>query len=414
VKLRRLAAAAASLAAGLLVLPACHGSAGASVASTPAGEGGKGLPGPPSPLGPGGDTAWLQTVTGAFADLATGVAADASGITVAVAQGDAPAPSTDALTVLRLDAAGSRVAVHRFEAACGVAGTLLGDAPDGTAYLLVATPCSVAVAGLAAGVLPPSGTLLALDPVAGAGSAVPSGAVLAGAVDSRGRAVVLSSSGGLEEVVVVAAGGQPAWRVPQDGARLLVALPAGGVVVATAPADGSAPSLAALGDDGAPRWSRELPAGLALRHLAALTDGAVAVSAVLSGEASFAGALAGAKGEQRQVVLAVEPDGAPRALVEVGDADASAPAVQLGPLPHGRVLLYGFAGCDRLRGLSPHLEPVWARNLDDACAATALGAALTPGGVAVVVGVFRGRADFGAGQVATAVDQDGFVLGLLP
>ncbi|HEX7624239.1 MAG TPA: hypothetical protein VF400_11760, partial [Anaeromyxobacteraceae bacterium] len=106
--------------------------------------------------------------------------------------------------------------------------------------------------------------------------------------------------------------------------------------------------------------------------------------------------------------------GSPRALVEVGDAEASTPTVQLAPLPHGRVLLYGFAGCDRLRGLSPQLTPVWARKLDAACAATALAAALTPGGTVVVAGAFRGRADFGAGQVATAVDQDGFVLGLLP
>ncbi len=411
-KRRRLAAAAASVAASLVLLSACHGSSGASSATAaPDGEGGKGSPGPPPPIGPGGDTAWLYTVTGAFADLANGVAADARGITVALAQGDASAPSQDALTVLRLDAAGNPLASHRFEATCGVAGTLLGAAPDGTAYLLAATPCSAAVVGLSAGSLPPGGTLLAVDPAAGAGIAVPTGAVLAGAVDAQGRAALLSSSG---EVEVLAADGQPAWRVALDGARLLAALPAGGVVVGTASASGSAPCLVALGDDGAPRWSRELPAGLALHHLAALTDGAVAASGVLSGEASFAAGLAGAQGEQRQVVLAVEPDGSPRALVEVADAEASTPTVKLAPLPHGRVLLYGFAGCDRLRGLSPQLAPVWARKLDDACAATALAAALTPGGAVVVVGAFRGRADFGAGQVATAVDQDGFVLGLLP
>ena len=331
-----------------------------------------------------------------------------------MAQGDASAPSDEALTVLRFDSAGNMLASHRFQTTCGVAGTLLGAAPDGITYLLVSTPCSTAVAGLAAGAFPPGGTLLALDPAAGAGSAVPTGTVLAGGVDAQGRAVVLSSSGGLEEVVMMAADGQPVWHVPMDGARLLAALPAGGVVIGTGPADGGAPSLVALGDDGAPRWSRQLPAGLTLRHLAALTDGAVAASAVLSGETSFAGAQAGAKDAQRQVVLAVEPDGSPRALVEVGDAEASAPAVQLAQLPHGRVLLYGFAGCDRLRGLSPQLQPVWARELDDACAATALAAALTPGGVVVVVGAFRGQASFGAGQVATAVDQDGFVLGLLP
>ncbi|HEX7488979.1 MAG TPA: hypothetical protein VF341_08735, partial [Anaeromyxobacteraceae bacterium] len=145
-KRRRLAAAAASVAASLVFLSACHGSSDASSATAgPDGEAGKGSPGAPPPLGPGGDTAWLHTVTGAFADLATGVAADARGITVAVAQGDAPAPSQDALTLLRLDAAGNPLASHRFEATCGVAGTLLGAAPDGTAYLLAATPCSAAV-----------------------------------------------------------------------------------------------------------------------------------------------------------------------------------------------------------------------------------------------------------------------------
>jgi hypothetical protein len=102
--------------------------------------------------------------------------------------------------------------------------------------------------------------------------------------------------------------------------------------------------------------------------------------------------------------------------VELDDAAADAPAVRLAPLPHGRVLLFGFGGCDRLRALSPQLEPVWGRRLDQACASQAAAAVLTSAAEVVVTGSFRGRADFGAGQVATAAGElpDAFVLGLSP
>ncbi|GEJ57343.1 hypothetical protein [Anaeromyxobacter diazotrophicus] len=403
---------------GLALAGACARSgspaAGASAADAGSGDGGKG-PGAPAELGPGGDTVWLATLAGPYADLAQTVAADPGGGTV-VAAAQGTASGSDALTVLRLGPDGAVAERRTFgPAACSLAASVLGVAPDGTAFLLAATACSATVPGLGTGALMPSGTLLALAPGGGAGAAVPvaGGPARGGATDAQGRLAVLT--GAAAGVAVLAADGVPAWQVAVPGALALAALPGGGVVVGAAPA-GASPALVALDAAGAERWRRELPAGFDLRHLAALTDGAAAATGVLSGAATFGAGQGGAAGERRQVVLAVEPDGTPRTLAELADASANDPVVQVAALPHGRAVLFGFPGCDRLRGLTPQLEPVWARTLDAGCGAAALGAALTPAGQLVVVGAFRGQADFGGGHGAAAQGalQDGFVLGLAP
>lgn len=389
----------------------------ASGAGGGAGDGGKG-PGLPTALGPGGDTRWLAVVGGPFADAAASAAPDASGgVLVAAAQGTGAPPAPPNLSLVRVAADGT-ASPRAFTSPCGVSGAVLGAGADGTAYLVAATACAAAVSGTSAAALPPSGAVLAVPAAGGPGAALPvTGPVLGGAVDAQGRLVALAEGGGA--AVALAAGGGVAWRAALDGGRALAAVPAGapgvgGVVVGTAPASGGA-LLLALAADGTERWRAALPAGFDLRHLAVLTDGAVAATGVLSAPASFGSGQGGAAGEQRQAVLAVEPGGAPRALAEIGDAAGGEPTVQVAPLPHGRALLFGFPGCERLRGLTPQLEPVWARTLDASCGATALGAALTTGGQVVVVGAFRGQADFGNGRAAAAQGgQDGFVLGLAP
>lgn len=356
----------------------------------------------------------MTTVPGPFADLAESVAPDGQGgVAVTAAQGTAPPPAADDLTVLRLDASGAVVSSRRFTSPCGVSGSVLGVASGATVYVAASTACSAVVPGLGAGPLPPGGALLALPPDGtDARSVGVAEGVLGGAIDAQGRLAVLTGGGG--SVAVVTAAGT-AWQVPVDGGSALAPSPDGGVVVGAVPA-GAASRLVALDGAGAERWRRALPAGFGLRHLAVLSDGAIAVTGVLDGAASFGAGSVGADGEQRQVVLAVEPDGTPRTAAEISDAAADQPAVRVAALPHGRALLYGFPGCDRLRGLTPQLQPVWARALDAQCAAVALGATLTAQAGIAVVGAFRGQADFGNGFTAAAQGtlQDGFVLGLAP
>jgi hypothetical protein len=418
---RRRAAVGALAAAALLAgcsrraAPATSGAAGGVGSGSPdaSADGGKG-PGAPVPLGPGGDTVWLATVTGPYADLAQSVAAAPDGgVVVALAQGSGTA-SADDLTILRVAGDGTAAAPRRFSGSCGVAGTMLGVSLDGTAFAEARTACSAIVPGLGPDPVPPSGALLAFAAGGGDATAVAvDGSLVGGAMDAQGRLVVLESGG--TRVEALDAAGLPAWQVALVGGQLVAPAPAGGVVVGATPA-GAPALLLALDATGAERWRLELPGGFDLRHLAVLSDGAVAVTGVLLGELAFGSGQAGSAGARRQAVLALEPDGAPRTLATVDDATPDDPTVQVAALPHGRALLFAFPGCDRLRGLSPQLEPVWARTLDSACGAAALGAALTTSGRIAVVGAFRGQADFGGGFVATAqgTSQDGFVLGLAP
>jgi hypothetical protein len=290
----------------------------------------------------------------------------------------------------------------------------LGSVASAAVVALVSAPCYPVVAALGPEAVPANGALVLLDASGDPAGRIAIAPDLAGdrvaqaVVTSTGEVAVLLRAA-TSTVALVGADGVERWRREALGAARLSPAPSGDVVVASA---GEGAQLSRIGHDGAPAWTRTRPGAFSLRAIAVLTDGAVAALGTISGPVTWGRGAAGGGDGARFAVLVVEPDGAPRTAASV----ASAAEPRIVALPHGRVLLYAAAGCDRLRALSPQLEPVWDRALDPGCAAAVSAIAVSGAGQIVVAGSADGAADFGAGYAIAAPAGAGtpFVLALWP
>jgi len=120
-----LAALALTALAGACARKSAPATSASGTDAGSSGGGGKG-PGTPTELGPGGDTLWLATVPGPYADLAGSVAADAAG-GVVVAATTGTSASLDDLTVVRLAADGTVTSSRQFGSpSCSAEGSVLG------------------------------------------------------------------------------------------------------------------------------------------------------------------------------------------------------------------------------------------------------------------------------------------------
>jgi hypothetical protein len=400
-------ARAAAGVLGALLLAACTRSSG-SVGDAP------GVPvgAVPKTIGLGGETAWLQTMAGGSGDTTRAVAAIPGGRVLASGV-QLRADGMNATILLAVDAAGVVAWSRSFVPPCGLELRPLGAVRSGALALLARTECDAEVPGLGDEVVPRSGALVLLDPEGRSlrRVATPPGAVVAATLDGSGAFVLLIQASPVDSIAVaLTEDGQELWRSDAAGVTRIAAAPGGGVLLAS-----SAPRqrLVRIGADGTPSWTVELPATFDLVDVAVLADGAIAALGSLPVSTAWGKGVAG--GSSNYSLLSVEPDGTRRTALDVPDAVLSIVAPTLAPLPHGRVLLAGFGGCQLLRGLTPQLEMVWNRELDGACHASAVSAAVTDAGQVVVGGELVGRSDFGAGFVAEASGpHDAFILGLWP
>jgi hypothetical protein len=383
-------------------------------ASGDAGPGGAGALGPRA-AGPqaGGETAWLRTLAGGLEVEPRGLAPAARGRVAASIAQRQPDGST-ALLLAALEPTGAAAWSRTFAPPCALDLRPLGTAPSGALAVLARSDCREAVAGLGAEPVPPGGSAVLLDADGGflRSVAPPPGTVVAAGLDGSGSFVLLLlPSGPAAELVVVglAEDGRQLWRAGAAGAARLSAASTGGAVLAFAD---PRPRLVRIGADGAHLWTAELPASFDLLDVAVLTDGAVAALGSLPLAVEWGRGSGG--GSTSYTVIALEPDGSPRTASDVDDAPRTAAAPSLFPLPHGRLLLLGFAECELVRGLTPQLEKVWTRRLDEACHASARLAAATTAGQVALAGARAGRSDFGAGFIAEGAPQEAFILGLWP
>jgi hypothetical protein len=401
---------------GALALAALAASAGCRRSGDDPGRSGDAhaAPSTVTPQQAGGDTAWLRTAPGSSSASRTVAPVGGGRAVAAVAQRRADPP--DAVLLLAIDAGGALAWSRTLDSPCGLGVQPLGASPGGQLVMLVRTACAGVVGGLGPEVLAPSGALVELDAdgqflrTLGLPAEVSARGLWDASLGDGGE-LVLVAGGSAPFVAGLGAGDAGPWRRDVAGAGRVVAAPGHGTVVGvfSAPA-----ALVRLGADGATLWTRALPAGFSLHDLAVLTDGAVVAMGVPS--QAFRWGRGGVEGTGGGLaLLVVEPDGAPRTAADVPGASVDHPPV-LVALPHGRVLVGGFPGCDRLRALTPQLEAVWERPVDGSCSAASRAGAVTAAGQLVLVGDLQGRTDFGSGYAAEPVGTppDAFVLGVWP